>query len=202
MGIIRGIGIDIIDPLVETVISSGLKTIEIAMNTPNAVEVLKKTVNASAGKIFVGAGTVLDSTILEESLAVGASFIVTPTFVPGVTRYCLENDIPVFPGAITPTEILAAWNAGATMVKVFPVRFFGEEYIKDIKGPMNDILLLVCGGITSDNIAGYFKNGADAVAFAGSVFSAELIEKKDFKGISDSIKKIVGAFEKCLDSKS
>lgn len=134
MGILRDIGKDVIAPLVETVISSGLKTIEITMNTPQADSLIREMVNAANGKLVIGAGTVLNIEQLYKALDSGASFIVSPVLVEDVVKHCVKNNIPVFPGALTPQEIYNAYESGATMVKVFPSKFFGPNTLKKLKG--------------------------------------------------------------------
>ncbi|MCX5702132.1 MAG: bifunctional 4-hydroxy-2-oxoglutarate aldolase/2-dehydro-3-deoxy-phosphogluconate aldolase, partial [Candidatus Omnitrophica bacterium] len=105
-----------------------------------------------------------------------------------VLAYCVKNKIPAFPGALTPQEICEAWKEGATMVKVFPAKFFGPEYFKEIKGPFNDIELMAVSGVTPKNICEYFASGASAIAFGASVFKKEWLEKKDFQSITAAIK--------------
>ena len=156
LGILRGIGPELIEPLADTVISAGLETIEITMNTGRAAFLIGKMARRAKGRLTVGAGTVLDMDSLKSALFAGASFIVTPVLIEDVVKYCVKNKIPVFPGALTPLEIYNAWNAGAAMVKVFPSNFFGPKYFKEIKGPFNDIELLACGGVTPENIKDYF----------------------------------------------
>jgi len=106
---------------------------------------------------------------LESALGSGAGFIVLPVLVRAVVEYCVKNKIPVFPGALTPQEIYQAYASGATMVKVFPAKFFGPEYFREIKGPFNKIELLACGGVTPENLKNYFASGANAVTFGASV---------------------------------
>lgn len=189
LGILRGIESDCIEPLTEAVISAGLEAIEITMNTEGAAELIRKMVKCAQGRIVVGAGTVLDKGSLDLALEAGATFIVTPVLIKDVVEYCVKNNIPVFPGALTPQEIYNAWSAGATMVKVFPSNFFGPEYFKEIKGPFNNIELLACGGVTPENMKQYFDCGASAVAFGASVFKKEWLAKKDFANISALVKK-------------
>lgn len=191
LGILRCSGDVAIEELVETIVASGLKTIEIAMNSESAASLIKRAVKASKGRLTIGAGTVLTMEILKEALDAGATFIVMPTLVEDVMKYCAKNSIPVFPGAFTPQEIHNAWKAGATMVKVFPVSVVGPAYIKEIKGPFNDIELLSCGGITPGNIKTHFSSGATAVAFGGSIFKKEWLEKKDFASIERAIKELI-----------
>ncbi len=195
LGILRGIDIESIEPLVEASISAGLKTIEITMNTRGAATLIEKAVAIAGKRLTVGAGTVLSVKSLEIACAAGATFIVTPVLVEDVMKYCVKNKIPVFPGALTPFEIYNAWNAGATMVKVFPSGSFGAKYLKEIKGPFNDIQLLACGGVTLENMKEYFASGASAIAFGESIFKKEWIDKKDFTSIGRAAKKIMDSFE-------
>lgn len=193
IGILRGIEPDSVEPLTECMISSGLKTAEITMNTPGASELLRRMVKCAGKRLTIGAGTVLSKDDLRSALDAGARFIVLPTLVRDVVEDCVKKDIPVFPGALTPQEIYDAWRAGATMVKVFPAKFFGPSYIKEIKGPFGDIKLLACGGINPANINEFFQAGASAVAFGASVFKKEWLRKSDFDSIGDSIKALLRA---------
>ena len=194
MGILRGIELGAIEPLVETIISSGLETIEITMNTESASGLLKRAIAVARNKLVTGAGTVLTMDDLNSALDCGATFIVMPVLIKDVLEYCLRNKIPVFPGALTPQEIYNAWCSGATMVKVFPAKFFGPDYFKEIKRPFNNIELLACAGVTPENLPAYFLNGASAVAFGASVFKKEWLADKDFASIGESIKKYLAAF--------
>ncbi|MBU1863819.1 MAG: bifunctional 4-hydroxy-2-oxoglutarate aldolase/2-dehydro-3-deoxy-phosphogluconate aldolase [Candidatus Omnitrophica bacterium] len=193
MGILRGIEIDSVEPLIEAVINAGLRTIEITMNTKNASDIIRKTVKIAQKRLTVGAGTVLNIESLRAALDAGASFIVSPTLIPAVIKHCTNNTIPVFPGALTPQEILNAWDSGASMVKVFPARFFGPRYFQEIKGPFNDIELLACGGITTENIKTFLSSGASAIAIGASVFKKELIYAREFSHITERIQAIIRA---------
>ncbi|OGW75613.1 MAG: hypothetical protein A2Z72_00430 [Omnitrophica bacterium RBG_13_46_9] len=194
MGIIRGIEHGVVEPLAEGIVSAGLKTVEITMNTPGAEGLIREMAKAAKNRLVIGAGTVLEMDELRKALDAGATFIVMPTLVRDVTEYCAKNGIPVFPGALTPQEIYNAWRAGATMVKVFPAKFFGASYIMEIKGPFRDIELLACGGVTPENIRSFFSCGASAVAFGGSIFKKEWLAKRDFRSISKGIKSLVDGF--------
>jgi 2-dehydro-3-deoxyphosphogluconate aldolase/(4S)-4-hydroxy-2-oxoglutarate aldolase len=148
-------------------------------------------VKAADSRLAVGAGTVLTMDDLQSALDAGATFIVMPALITDVMDYCVKHSIPVFPGALTPQEIYSAWNAGATMVKVFPAKFFGPSYMKEIKGPFPDIKLLACGGVSVDTIGPFFSSGADAVAFGGSIFKKEWIESKKFSIIGEYISALI-----------
>lgn len=195
MGILRGIELDIAEPLVEIIISSGLKTVEITMNTTDAPKLIKQMAKVSLNQLTIGAGTVLSLDDLKQALEAGATFIVLPAFVPEIVSFCVDNKIPVFPGALTPQEIYNAWTQGASMVKVFPAKFFGPEYFKEIKGPFQNIQLLACGGVTPDNIQSFFSCGASAVAFGASVFKKEWLAAANFSLIEEKIKKLIAGYK-------
>jgi len=194
LGILRGIQASMVEPLVETVFSSGLRTIEVTMNTDGASNLIKQMVKAAGGRLVVGAGTVLTLDDLRSALDAGATFIVLPVLVPDVVAYCAKNSIPVFPGAFTPQEINNAWLAGATMVKVFPSGFLGPNYFREIKGPFNDIELLACGGVNAETIELFFSCQASAVAFGGSIFKKKWLENGDFTSIRNSIEILISKF--------
>ena len=194
MGILRGVQAESIEPVIETAISSGLQTVEITMNTPGALDLIRRAIKVAQGRLTIGAGTVVTAEHMKLALDAGAGFIVSPMLVYDVVEYCRDNEIPVFPGAFTPQEIYNAWVAGATMVKIFPAQFMGPGYIKEIKGPFNSIDMLACGGITPENIRSYFGCGASAVAFGGSVFREEWLKSRDFDSIGRSIKALVSAY--------
>ncbi|MFA4933029.1 MAG: bifunctional 4-hydroxy-2-oxoglutarate aldolase/2-dehydro-3-deoxy-phosphogluconate aldolase [Candidatus Omnitrophota bacterium] len=195
LGILRGAELQIIEPLVETVISAGLESLEITMNTSGAAELIKTAKSIAGKRLALGAGTVLSMRDLKTALKSGASFIVMPVLVRDVVKYCVKNKIPVFPGAFTPSEIYQAQKAGATMVKVFPADCCGPEYFRKIKGPFDKCRLLACGGVTPENLKDYFACGADAVTFGASVFRRDFLLKKDFRAIGSLIKRFIDAWE-------
>ena len=201
MGILRGVNPKVIDHLIETIVSSGLKTIEFALNTPGSAATLSRAAKISKKRLTIGAGTVLTMDSLKLALDKGASFIVMPTLIMDIVDYCVKKTIPVFPGALTPQEIYNAWRSGATMVKVFPAKFFGPSYFKEIKGPFKDIRLLACGGVTSENIKSFFESGASAVAFGSSIFKKEWLERREFSRIGEAIKELVSKTGKKKNTK-
>ena len=187
LGIMRGIKPDVIEPLAEAVISGGLETVEITMNTDNAPALIRSMVKAGRGRLTIGAGTVLTMNELESALDAGATFIVMPALIRDVIDTCVKQKIPVFPGALTPHEVFEAAQAGAAMVKIFPAKFFGPEYFRELKGPFNKIELLACAGVTPENMKDYFASGASAVSFGASVFRKEWLDSKDFKSITSRV---------------
>lgn len=197
LGILRGIKSGSITPLIETVASTGLRAIEITMNTKGAASLIKQAVKASGKRLAIGAGTVLTERDLGTAIDAGATFIVMPVLIEDLVKACVKKKIPVFPGALTPQEIYRAWQSGATMVKVFPSGVFGPNYFAEVKGPFNDIELLACGGVTPENMKEYFKCGASAVAFGASVFRKEWLDRGDFKSIGEAVRRFIDELSHC-----
>lgn len=195
MGIIRGIPEDSLEPVLQCAVNAGLQTLEIAMNTDNAASLIKQARKIVGDKMCIGAGTVISRDLLDSALDSGATFVVLPTLVEEVVSFCVDKKIPVFPGAFTPQEIFNVWQSGATMVKVFPAKFFGPPYIREIKGPFDSCKLLACGGVRPDNISDFFSQGADAVAFGGSVFNKEWIASGEFDKIEHFISSYIQSYK-------
>ena len=195
VGIIRGLTFDEIKQILPVYISSGLTTIEITMNTISATEIIRYAVDNYSGQLNIGAGTVCDERGLQEALASGAQFIVTPIISEAVIKSCVKQQIPIFPGAFTPTEIYHAWELGASMVKVYPATSLGSGYIKDVKAPLNQIKLMPTGGINKDNIAEFMKAGADGLGVGSQLFDKEMIKNRDWMGLEEHFRGFVGYFK-------
>ena len=187
LGILRGITPSELEPLFEAIAAGGLQAVEITMNTKGATGLIKNAVKRYGKRLMIGAGTVLTLKDLKDALRAGATFIVSPVVIPPVIEYCAKHKIPVFPGALIPQNIYEAWQAGATMVKVFPAGCFGPDYFREIKGPFPRIELLACGGVTPQNLPAYFKNGVSAVAVGSSIFRKEWLSTKKFHLIRNRI---------------
>lgn len=172
---------------------TGLDFLEVTMNSRNALEMLHglRLLLPESSPPFLGAGTVRTIRDLELALAAGAHFIVSPVFSAQVVGRCRELGIPCLPGALTPGEIQQAWEAGATMVKVFPAQSLGgPAYIKELRGPFRDIALLACGGVNIENAAKYRQAGADAVAFGSSIFSQKRLVEGNVEAMADDIRRL------------
>ncbi|MFN8643917.1 MAG: bifunctional 4-hydroxy-2-oxoglutarate aldolase/2-dehydro-3-deoxy-phosphogluconate aldolase [Candidatus Binatia bacterium] len=193
VGILRGIAADDVAPLAEAVIGAGLTTIEITMNTAGAPALIGRLRAVAGERLMVGAGTVLDLDAYAAARGAGASFIVMPTLVPAVVERCAAEHVLVFPGALTPQEIHAAWSAGATMVKVFPASVFGPRYLREVRGPFDQIELMAVGGVTADNLAEYLACGASAAAFGASVFRPQWLAARAYDRIGAEVRRLVAA---------
>jgi len=172
LGIIRVALPEGLPDIVHALHKGGITCLEITMTAPGALRAIDKT-SGETTEILMGAGTVLDSPTARQAILAGAEFLVTPTVELDVIEMAHRYGKVVIAGAMTPTEILTAWEAGADMVKVFPANVLGPRYLKAVHGPLPQIPLVPTGGITTDNAGEFIKAGA-AVICAGSW----LVDKK------------------------
>jgi 2-dehydro-3-deoxyphosphogluconate aldolase / (4S)-4-hydroxy-2-oxoglutarate aldolase len=200
LGILRGIEEKNVIPLALTCIESGISSLEITMNTRGACELIRQMIAASENNLVIGAGTVLNLQDLEYALKAGAKFIVCPSTVEAVINECSHLRIPVFPGALTPSEVHRAWEMGATMVKLFPASVFGPSYIKELKGPFDLIKIMAVGGVSAQNISQYFNCGADAVAFGASIFKPGWLKEDRYDLIKEDLCAFISSYKKFSDS--
>ena len=192
IGIVRGLNESCLEGVVEAAFAGGLQFLEITLNTPDALHLINK-INRKYTQLQIGAGTVLSVEEAKKAIDAGAKYIVAPNFDEEVSTFCAQTKIAYFPGALTPTEIKKAWDAGATMVKVFPASQMGPDYFKIIKGPFDKIKLMAVGGINSENIKDYLGAGANAVALGGSIFSAQRMANRKFEEIQKDIAEFIFA---------
>jgi len=163
--------------------AGGIKLIEIAWNTDRAESLIPK-LQQELPDCKIGAGTVLDIDSAERAIACGCSFLFTPHTNLDLISKGLENNVPVIAGALTPTEILTAWQAGAAAVKVFPIKVFGGvDYLKCLQPILCDIPLIPTGGVTIQNAAQFLAAGAIAVGISSDLFSTEMIAEDDWTTI-------------------
>jgi 2-dehydro-3-deoxyphosphogluconate aldolase / (4S)-4-hydroxy-2-oxoglutarate aldolase len=179
--------------LVEALCAGGINTFEIALGTPNALELIREVRTTFADRVVVGVGTVLDTETARLAVTAGAQFIVAPSLNLDLIRFAKRYSVVVVPGALTPTEILAAWEAGADMVKVFPVRALGPGYIKDVLAPLPQVRLVPVGGVTVEDAADYIRAGAVAVGLGGELLSKQLIAERRYDELRERAVRVVAA---------
>ena len=151
---------DVLD-MADALHSAHIDVVEIPLDMPEALSVISTLVERFDEKVLVGAGSVLDADSASTVIAAGASFVTSPSCDVEVVKYCNATDLAVFPGALTPTEILSAWKAGADMVRVFPCSALGgPSYLKALKAPLPQIDLFPSGGVTLQNAAAFIDAGA------------------------------------------
>lgn len=152
------------EEIIETAYNQGIKVFEITMTVPNAVVVIKNIAQKYGKEVLIGAGTVLSKEAAKESLAAGAEFIVSPCLVKSVIEFCRSENKVICAGALTPTEVFEAWQAGADVVKVFPISAIGgANYIKSLKAPFPEIQIMPTGGLKAGDLEEFIKAGAIAI---------------------------------------
>lgn len=176
----------------KALLAGGLNCIELTMTTPGAVEMTAK-VSKELPDLVLGLGTVLDAATARAGIAAGAQFIVTPAVRPEVIRVCKESGVPIFCGALTPTEIYSAWELGADVVKIFPAEYFGPAYIKSIKAPFPKIELLPTGGVTPETLGDFLRAGAFATAAGSALVAAAALKSGDWPTITARARQFVAA---------
>ena len=192
IAIIRGNSADGVLDCAKALADGGLTSIELTMTTPGALRVLGE--GSAALPVFIfGLGTVLDAETARAGILAGARFLVTPALRPDVIKVCRRYSIPVFCGALTPTEIVQAWETGADAVKVFPAEFFGPAYIKSVKAPLPHIDLVPTGGVTPETIGDFLNAGATATAAGSALVDGKSLKNKDWATIRGKAEKFVAA---------
>ncbi len=160
----------------EAVYRGGISTIEVAMTVPGAIGVMEKLAAHLSGKVLLGAGTVLDAETARAAILAGAEFILAPSLNLRVIEMAHRYSKAAIPGALTPTEVLTAWEAGADFVKVFPAaNVGGPKYIKALKAPLPQVELIPVGGVNLETAADYLRAGAAALGIGGELVDAQAL---------------------------
>jgi len=171
---------------VEAIYNGGVRAAEITMTVPGAVRALEKLADRFGDKILLGAGTVLDAETARICMLAGAEFLVCPSLRPATIEMAKRYSKVVCPGALTPTEVLTAWEAGADVVKIFPCgNVGGPKYIKALKGPFPQIEMIPTGGVSLETAADFLKAGACAVAVGGELVDAKSVKEGKFDVIAE-----------------
>jgi 2-dehydro-3-deoxyphosphogluconate aldolase/(4S)-4-hydroxy-2-oxoglutarate aldolase len=169
----------------------GVRALEVTMTVPGAIRVLEKVADEIGDEVILGAGTVLDPETARACMLAGAQFFVTPALNLKTVEICKRYSKAVLPGVLTPTEVMTAWDAGADMVKIFPCgNMGGPSYIKALKAPLPQVLMVPTGGVKLDNTAEFFKAGASAVAVGADICNTKAMAE----GRYDEIEKRARAF--------
>lgn len=178
-------------PVLDALVEGGVRAAELTLTTEDALDVLAECTAALGDSVVLGAGTVLDAETARMAIAAGARFVVGPTLCPAVIRICRRYDVVAIPGAYTPTEIAAAWEAGADLVKLFPAGQLGPGYLKELRGPFPHLRLMPTGGVTADNAAGFIAAGAAAVGVGGFLVDRVAVDRGDYASITDRARRLV-----------
>jgi len=182
--------------VLKAIYKAGVKAVEYTNRGEAALHNFSKMValrNAQMPDLFLGVGTIKNLQQAKDYLAVGADFLVSPGFVPEVAAHCIANNIFYAPGCMTPTEIIAAENAGIKFIKLFPGNMLGPDFLSGIKDIFPKLLFMPTGGVdtTKENIEGWFKAGVCAVGMGSKLISKKLMEEKDCVAIESNTKQVL-----------
>lgn len=182
--------------ILKAIYRAGIKAVEYTNRGDAALANFKKMValrNAEMPGMLLGVGTIKNMDHAKDYIAAGADFLVSPGFVPDVAAHCVANDIFYAPGCMTPTEIIAAENAGIRFIKLFPGNMLGPEFLTGIKDIFPKLLFMPTGGVdtTKENIEGWHKAGVCAVGMGSKLISKKLMEAKDYATIESETKKVL-----------
>ena len=193
VGILRGIDPGFFPELMAAAFSAGLTAVEVTMNTAGACEMVARARAAVPQGCLLGMGTVRNRNEAEAAIAAGAMFMVTPNLDPEVIALARRHRVPVIAGAFTPTEVFQAWDRGADLVKVFPVRAGGgPDYIRELKGPFDHIPMVAVGGVGKEDVRAYLAAGAAAVGVGASLFGRRALEQGDPQAVAASVREFLG----------
>jgi len=211
VAIARGVEKAKIINIAEALLAGGIKMLEVTCNTEGVFEMIEMLREKMDDRMCVGAGTVITTQLCERALKAGAEFMIAPDTNTDVIDYCVKHDVAILPGAATATEILTAKRHGAKMVKIFPAAAIGVDYIKQLRGPIDDVDFVAVGGVRPENIADFFSAGCIApgngtplccapksgtplccaIGVGDSVVPKEFVEKGDWKAITETARKYV-----------
>jgi len=185
IGIFRGYSLEEVKEILPVYLESGFTNIEVTQNSKGVFTILEWMIQQYGDQLNVGVGTVLEKQDAIRAIALGAQYIVTPIVNKSVIEYCKMKNIPVFPGALTPTEVYYAWKMGAKAVKIFPNSLGSIKYIKALKAPLDQVPLLATGGVGLENIRSFFEAGVFGVGMGSQLFPKSSIRQKQGKELAD-----------------
>jgi len=186
VAILRSRSGDRLDAVCDALLDAGVRCLEVTMNTPGALTVVRRLVGEARPGIELGLGTVRRVEEVEAAADAGATFVVAPNTDAAVGRRAADLGLGWFPGALTPTEIAAAWDLGATAVKVFPAGVAGgPRYLREVRAPLDDVLLVPTGGVAVDDVPGYLTAGAVAVGMGGPLIGRALDEDENLARLAE-----------------
>jgi 2-dehydro-3-deoxyphosphogluconate aldolase/(4S)-4-hydroxy-2-oxoglutarate aldolase len=173
--------------------AGGVLAIEVTMTVPGALDLIEQVAPALSREFVFGAGTVLDPETARLAILAGARYVVSPVFNPAILSVCHRYDVAAIPGCFTPTEILAAWEAGADIVKVFPATAVGPGYFKDLHAPLPQVRLMPTGGVTLENTGDWIRAGAVAVGVGTALLERKALEAGDYAALTARARRFVEA---------
>ncbi|MBD2204646.1 bifunctional 4-hydroxy-2-oxoglutarate aldolase/2-dehydro-3-deoxy-phosphogluconate aldolase [Calothrix sp. FACHB-1219] len=195
IAVIRASKLELAKQMALTVASGGMQLIEITWNSDRAGQLISQ-LRQELPHCTIGTGTLFNVTQLKDAIASGAQFLFTPHVDLAMIKAAVAQDVPIIPGALSPTEIVTAWNYGASCVKVFPVEAMGgANYIKSLQGPLGEIPLIPTGGVNIDNAKEFLQAGAIAIGLSSQLFPKHLVTEGDWLVIGEKVQRLIQQLE-------
>ncbi|MBD2870941.1 bifunctional 4-hydroxy-2-oxoglutarate aldolase/2-dehydro-3-deoxy-phosphogluconate aldolase [Paenibacillus arenilitoris] len=191
--IYRGVQAEDCLQMTKALAEAGIRHFEVTMNSPGAIDAIRLLAELAGDGVRIGAGTVLTAEQVREVSEAGGQFIISPNTNEEVIRTTKRLGLHSIPGAFTPTEIIHARECGADIVKVFPVNVVGPEYIKQLRGPLQDIPLMATGGVRLDMVEELFLSGVNAIGLGVHLLGDEFVASKDWRGLRRQAEKFLAA---------
>jgi len=182
-----------VEPVVRALLDGGVEAIEITFTVPRATEMIAMVKEKLGDRVLLGAGTVTDTEKAADAILAGARYIVAPNTDFDVIALCNERDVAIAPGAFTPTEVFAAWRAGADVIKLFPAEALGIPYLKALRAPMPDVPLMPTGGVDVGNAADWLRAGAVALGVGSSLVRKDALASGNYGLITETAEKFMAA---------
>ncbi len=179
--------------LTRALVEGGVRAVEFTFTNPNAARAIEEAKAAVGDDGVIGAGTVLDAETARIAILAGAAYVVTPTYKRATVELCNRYGIPTIIGALTPTEMLTAWEAGATYLKVHPASLGGPRYFRDILGPLPQLKLIPSGGVSLDNAGDFVRAGAVAVALGSNLVDQATVTNADWPTLTERARRLTSA---------
>ena len=188
-------------PVIAALADGGVRSIELTLSTAGVFELLPGLISDFGDHVEIGVGTITTEEEARQALTAGARFLVTPVTDVGIVRAAVEHGTPVFPGGLTPTELLAGWRAGATAVKVFPASTVGPGYISQLRGPFPELQVIPSGGVAIEDAPAWIRAGAMAVSLGGPLLG-DAFQGGDLGGLTRRAEQVTGLVAEALGARS
>lgn len=176
----------------------GISVIELTMSIPNAIHVIEQAVEEVTDDVIIGVGSVLTSKIAEDAIKAGAKYVVSPILKKEIIGAAHDKDVPVMPGAFTPTEIQTAFESGADIVKVFPADVLGTEFFKAVLAPMPHLKLMPTGGVSLTNADEWLNAGAVAIGLGSALLDKEAVKSGNYQKLTENAQKVINSIAKAV----
>lgn len=187
--VVRGQSDEQIMKAIDAAVEGGVNVIEVTFTVPNALDIISKLAKIVGDDVILGAGTVLTPIMASNAIDEGAQFIVSPGTNIGTIEMARMKNKPVFPGALTPTEVITAWQAGADIIKIFPANVMGPSYFKDLHGPFPDIPFMPTGGVDLNTAMTWLEAGAVTLGVGGALIDKKLMAEGNYAEITNRARK-------------